>query len=105
MALTETLKAISDPVRREILELLKSGSKNAGEIADHFSISHPAVSRHLSVLKEADLVRVRKDGRFIWYELNASVLDEVILWMGKMQSRVEEAKTDGKEKVDSHQYS
>ena len=81
MALQETLKALSDPTRREILNLLKAGRLSAGEIADHFSISAAAVSRHLSVLKEADLIRDSREGKFIFYELNASVLEEIMLWL------------------------
>ena len=81
MALQETLKALSDPTRREILNLLKAGRLSAGEIADHFSISAAAVSRHLSVLKEADLIRDSREGKFIFYQLNASVLEEIMLWL------------------------
>ena len=81
MALQQTLKALSDPVRREILNLLKTGTLSAGEICDHFDITAAAVSRHLSVLKEADLIRDTKEGKYIFYELNASVLEEVLLWL------------------------
>ena len=78
--LTETLKALSDPVRRQILEMLKKGSRNAGQITSCFQISDAAISRHLSVLKNADLIRSWREGKFIYYELNTSVLDEVLLW-------------------------
>ena len=81
MALQETLKALSDPTRREILNLLKAGRLSAGEIADHFAISAAAVSRHLSVLKEADLIRDTREGKFIFYQLNVSVLEEIMLWL------------------------
>ncbi len=81
MALQETLKALSDPTRREILNLLKSGRLSAGEIADHFSITSAAVSRHLSVLKDADLIWDTREGKFIFYELNTSVLEEIMLWL------------------------
>ena len=81
MALQQTLKALSDPTRREILNLLKSGRLSAGEIADHFSITPPAVSRHLSVLKDADLIWDTREGKFIFYELNTSVLEEIMLWL------------------------
>ena len=74
-------KALSDPTRREILNLLKSGRLSAGEIADHFSITPAAVSRHLSVLKDADLIWDTRDGKFIFYELNTSVLEEIMLWL------------------------
>ena len=76
-----TLKALSDPIRREILELLKNGRLPAGEIAEHFSVSGAAVSKHLSVLKDADLIRDTREGKFILYELNTSVLEEVMLWL------------------------
>ena len=75
------MKALSDPIRREILELLKSGRLSAGEIGEKFPVSGAAVSKHLSVLKEADLIRDAREGKFIFYELNASVLEEVMLWL------------------------
>ena len=81
MSIQQSMKALSDPTRRQILELLKKGRLSAGEIGDHFLISLPAISKHLSVLKEADLVRDNREGKFIYYELNASVLDEVLLWI------------------------
>lgn len=81
MGIQTTLKALSDPVRREILVLLKTGRLSAGEIAEKFPISGAAVSKHLSVLKEADLIRDTRSGKFIFYELNASVLEEVMLWL------------------------
>ncbi len=81
MAIQNTLKALSDPVRREILHLLRGGTMAAGEIAEHFDITAAAVSRHLSVLKESDLIRDKREGKFIYYELNASVLEEILLWI------------------------
>ena len=81
MGMQQTLKALSDPVRREILNLLKGGRMSAGEITEHFPITAAAVSRHLSVLKEADLIRDTREGKFIFYDLNASVLEEVLLWI------------------------
>lgn len=81
MALSETLKAVSDPVRREILQLLRHNPLSAGQIAAHFDITQAAVSRHLSVLKKAGLVRAHRKGKEIHYELNASVLDELVLWI------------------------
>lgn len=81
MSLQNTLKALSDPTRREILNLLKKGSMSAGDISDKFSISFAAISRHLSILKDADLIRDNRDGKFIYYELNASVLEEIMLWI------------------------
>lgn len=81
MSLQSTLKALADPTRREILNLLKSGPRPAGDIAQQFSISAAAVSRHLSVLKDADLIRDTREGKYIIYELNASVLEEIMLWL------------------------
>ena len=81
MGLQQTLKALADPTRREILNLLKNGRRSAGEIAEQFDITAAAVSRHLSVLKEADLVCDSREGKFIYYELNTSVLEEALLWL------------------------
>ena len=81
MAIQDTLKAIGDPIRREILELLKQGRLPAGEIADRFPVTGAAVSRHLSVLKDADLIRDTREGKFIFYELNTSVLEDVMVWL------------------------
>jgi len=81
MGMQQTLKALSDPVRREILDLLKSGRMSAGEITGHFGITAAAISRHLSVLKDADLIRDTREGKYIFYELNASVLEEILLWI------------------------
>ena len=81
MGIQQTMKALSDPIRRQILELLKTGRLSAGQIAQHFPVSDAAVSKHLSVLKEADLIRDTREGKFIYYELNTSVLEEVMLWL------------------------
>lgn len=81
MAIQQTLKALADPTRREILNLLKGGRRSAGEIAEGFDISFAAISRHLSVLKEADLISDTREGKFIFYELNTSVLEETLLWL------------------------
>lgn len=81
MGLQQTLKALADPTRREILNLLKAGKLSAGEIADHFDITAAAISRHLSLLKDADLIEDTREGKYIFYELNASVLEEVMLWI------------------------
>ena len=80
-----TMKALSDPIRREILELLKSGRLPAGEIAEKFPVSGAAVSKHLSVLKDADLIRDAREGKFVFYELNTSVLEEVMLWLAGLK--------------------
>lgn len=81
MSLQATLRALSDPIRREILNLLKAGRLSAGEITDHFNVTAASISRHLSVLKEADLVRDTRQGKFIYYEINTSVLEETLLWI------------------------
>ena len=85
MSLQNTLKALSDPTRREILSMLKKGRLSAGEIVEKFSVSGAAVSRHLSVLKDADLIRDERDGKYIYYELNASVLEEIMLWISELK--------------------
>ena len=85
MGLQNTIKALSDPSRREILELLKEGRLSAGEIAEKFPVSGAAVSKHLSVLKDADLIRDTREGKFIFYELNTSVLEEVMLWLAQLK--------------------
>ena len=88
MGMQNTLKALSDPIRREILEMLRPGRLSAGEIAEKFPVSGAAVSKHLSVLKEADLIRDARDGKFIYYELNTSVLEEVMLWLKTLKGEV-----------------
>ena len=81
MGIQSTIKAISDPIRRQILDMLKADRLSAGEISEKFPVSGAAVSKHLSVLKDADLIRDTREGKFIYYELNTSVLEEVLLWM------------------------
>ena len=90
MAIQHTLKALADPIRREILNLLKSSRKSAGEISDHFEVTGASVSRHLSVLKEADLIRDKREGKYIYYELNASVLEEIMLWIADLKGENED---------------
>lgn len=89
MALQNTLKALADPIRREILNLLKGGKMSAGEIVDKFPVTGASISRHLSVLKEADLIRDTREGKFIYYELNASVLEEIMLWITDLKGGFE----------------
>ena len=89
MGLQQTLKALSDPVRRQILNLLKSGRMSAGEIAGHFPVTDAAISRHLSVLKDADLIRDTREGKFIFYDINTSVLEEVMLWLAALKGEQE----------------
>ena len=81
MGLSETLKAVSDSVRRDILNTLKDGKKSAGEIAEHFNLTGATVSYHLSKLKDADLITEQKYKNFIYYELNTSVFEEVLTWI------------------------
>ena len=85
MGLHQTLKALADPTRREILNLLKQGRMSAGDIADHFPVTGASISRHLSVLKEADLIHDTRDGKYIFYELNTSVLEEIMLWISDLK--------------------
>ena len=81
MSIHNTLKALADPVRRDILNLLKCGRLSAGEIVSHFDVTGASISRHLSVLKEADLIRDKREGKFIFYDINVSVLEETLLWI------------------------
>ena len=81
MSLQATLLALCDPIRREILNLLKSGRLSAGEITEHFDVTAASISRHLSVLKDADLIRDTRQGKFIYYDINTSVLEETLLWI------------------------
>lgn len=84
MGLAETFKALSDPQRRDLLIMLRSGRMNAGEIAEKLNISPAALSYHLRLLKKADLVMEYKEKNFVYYELNTSVFDEMILWMKQL---------------------
>ena len=94
MSFAETIKALSDPVRREILQLLKNGRMSAGEIGSHFEMTGATISYHLSVLKKADLVTETKIKNFVYYELNASVVEEIMLWLSELKGG-----TDHDEKV------
>ncbi|MBE5921977.1 MAG: winged helix-turn-helix transcriptional regulator [Lachnospiraceae bacterium] len=85
MSLQNTLRALADPIRREILNILKEGPMSAGEITDHFDVTAASISRHLSVLKEADLIRDTREGKFIIYEINTSVLEEIMLWISELK--------------------
>ena len=89
MGLQQTLKALADPTRREILNLLKEGKKSAGEISEQFEITAAAVSRHLSVLKDADLIQDSREGKYIFYQLNTSVLEEIMLWITDLKGAPE----------------
>ena len=85
VGIQDTLKALSDPIRRNILKLLKNGRMSAGDIVSHFDVTGASVSRHLSVLKDADLIRDHREGKFIFYELNASVLEEIMLFIADIK--------------------
>ena len=85
MGIQNTMKALSDPIRREILNLLKQGRMSAGDIVERFEVTGASISRHLSVLKEADLIRDKREGKYIYYELNASVLEEIMLWIADLK--------------------
>ena len=89
MAINETLKAISDPVRREILSMLKGGRKSAGEIAEQFGLTAATVSYHLSKLKAAELIAEEKYKNFIYYSLNTSVFEEVLTWIYALGGKTE----------------
>lgn len=85
MSFAETFKALSDPARREILELLKSRRLSAGEIASNFDMTQATVSYHLKILKKADLVRETREKNFIYYELNLTVLEEIMVWLSDLK--------------------
>lgn len=81
MSFEKSFKALADPVRREILQLLKNGRMSAGEIASHFAMTQATVSYHLSILKKADLIWEEKNKNFIYYDLNTTLLDEIMRWL------------------------
>lgn len=85
MAFAETFKALSDPVRRDILLLLKDGEMTAGEIGKHFDMTGATISYHLKILKKADLVCETKYKNFIYYEMNTSVVEEIMLWLSQLK--------------------
>lgn len=90
MGLAETFKVLSDPQRREILELLRNGRMNAGEIAEKLEITPAALSYHLKLMKKADLVMEYKEKNFIYYEIQISVFDEMILWVNQFGGSISE---------------
>lgn len=93
MGFAETFKALSDPVRREILNLLKNGRLSAGEIGSHFDMTGATISYHLSILKKADLVLERREKNFIYYQLNTSVVEEIMLWLSELKGASDHAET------------
>lgn len=90
MGLQETLKAISDPSRREILGILKDGQKTAGEIGTHFDATGATISHHLSILKQAGLISDEKKGKYIYYELNMSVFEEILNWITGLKGEMKD---------------
>jgi DNA-binding transcriptional ArsR family regulator len=102
VGLQQTLKALSDPIRREILNLLKEGPRSAGDITEQFPVTGASISRHLSVLKEADLVRDSREGQFIFYQLNASVLEEILLWISHLQGTNSQEETVSGDTNETH---
>ena len=96
MGLAETFKALSDPVRREILMMLRDGKKTAGEIAAHFQMTGATVSYHLSQLKKAELILEERQKNFIYYRLNTSVFEEMMLWIAQFPDRKEEGEENEK---------
>ena len=91
MGFAETFKALSDPVRRDILEMLKKGRMSAGDIGSNFDMTGATISYHLNILKKAELVRESKEKNFVFYELNASVVEEVMLWLAGLRETGTEA--------------
>lgn len=85
MGFAETFKALSDPVRRDILGLLKKGRMSAGDIGSHFDMTGATVSYHLSILKKAELIYEEKEKNFIYYSLNTSILEEVMVWIADLK--------------------
>ena len=85
MAFAETFKALSDPVRRQILDLLKQGPLSAGDIGSHFDMTGATISYHLKILKQADLIFESREKNFIYYQLNTSVLEEIMLWISELK--------------------
>ena len=93
MGFAETFKALSDPIRRDILTLLKNGRLSAGEIGSHFDMTGATISYHLGILKKAGLVFESREKNFIYYELNASVVEEVMLWLAELRGGNDHAET------------
>lgn len=87
MGFADTFKALSDPIRREILEMLKTRRMSAGEIGSHFDMTGATISYHLSILKKAELVKETKQKNFVYYELNTSVVEEIMLWLSELKEK------------------
>lgn len=101
MGFQETFKALSDPVRRDILTMLKTGKKSAGEIGEKFEMTGATISYHLSILKKADLVTESKVKNFIYYQLNTSVFEEIMMWVSQFQdsSKSDASQNEGEKNV------
>lgn len=93
MAFAETFKALSDPVRRQILELLKKGPLSAGDIGSHFEMTGATISYHLKILRQADLVFESREKNHIYYQLNTSVLEEILLWVSTLKGGATDAES------------
>ena len=85
MGFADTFKALSDPIRRDILEMLKKERMSAGDIGSNFDMTGATISYHLNILKKAELVRESKEKNFVFYELNTSVVEEVMLWLAGLK--------------------
>lgn len=97
MGFQETFKALSDGTRRRILGLLKGGSLSAGEIGQHFDMTGATISHHLSIMKDAGLVTDEKRGKYVYYELNLSVFEELISWLQEFKEDLSYDKNDPKQ--------
>ena len=95
MSSNDTFRALADPTRREILDLLRHGEMTAGALAEKFDMTKPSMSHHFTVLKEADLITSRRDGQHIWYALNTTVVQDVLAWAMRLTG---EGKSGGKRK-------
>ncbi|MBR1866787.1 MAG: winged helix-turn-helix transcriptional regulator [Lachnospiraceae bacterium] len=93
MGFAETFKALADPARRDILTMLKEGAMSAGEIGSHFDMTGATISYHLNVLKKAELVFEKREKNFIFYELNTSVVEEVMLWLSDLKGGEEDERS------------
>ena len=94
MGFAETFKALSDPIRREILMMLRDGSMSAGEIGSHFDMTGATISYHLKILKKVDLIFEKKEKNYIDYTLNTSVVEEVMLWLSELKGGTQDAKEE-----------
>lgn len=98
MGMSETLKAISDPVRRKIIEMLRKEKMTAGDIANKFNLTNSTVSYHLSYLKKADLIKEEKYKKYIYYKLNTSVFEEILVWIYQFGKDDKKGNNNDKEK-------